>query len=287
MDRVLLFNQLARVAGVLRQAGLGRLVDVARIPFERGVGEFTVEADGLKMTGVLALHGPYIEEVRDETREATMARLFREAVRPGDVVVDIGAHLGWFTLQAARLVGPAGRVVSFEPNPRTRPLLERNIRDNGFGDRVTVVPYAAGARAGRLEFFVSSGGDTSSIHRQADEDEGVEVDVVTADSQLADLAPPTVIKIDVEGAEVEALAGLGDTVGRAGPRLRAFVECNPPALRKAGTSRDRLWRALEECGLEPRVIDEDARDLRGREALHGVTGYVNLLCVPRAAPELP
>lgn len=283
MDRVRIFRLLERAAQPLRRAGLGGAVDRVRGRFETGLGRFSTEIDGLRLTGMVALHTAYADELRDRGREATMSRLFAEAAVPGATVVDVGAHLGWLTMQAARRVGPQGHVFAVEPNPRTRPLLEHNLRDNGLAERVTIVPAALGARAGRLSFFVSAAGDTSSLHRQDPLDEPVEVAVATGDAILAGAPAPAVIKLDVEGGELDALAGLEETIRRAGRGLRLFVECNPAALAQAGASADALWDALVRLGLEPRVIDEGTGRLAGRVGLGSITGYANLLCAPAAA----
>ena len=78
-------------------------------------------------------------------------------VAPGDVFFDLGAYVGPFTLLAARLVGPEGRVVAFEPDPRARAVLERNLAANGVAN-VTVVPCAVGDRHGKVRFV--AGGDS-------------------------------------------------------------------------------------------------------------------------------
>jgi precorrin-6B methylase 2 len=72
---------------------------------------------------------------------------FHTLVQPGDRVVDVGAHVGYFTLLAARLCGPNGRVFAFEPHPDNFRLLERNIRENG-AENVTAVRKAVADRAG-------------------------------------------------------------------------------------------------------------------------------------------
>ena len=63
-------------------------------------------------------------------------------VQPNATVVDVGANVGYYTLLAARLVGPEGRVVAFEPNPVVRAQLERHVCDNGVQDRVSIEPTA-------------------------------------------------------------------------------------------------------------------------------------------------
>lgn len=276
MNRMRLFRLLERAARPLRSAGLGRVVDRTRGAFERGLGEETVVADGVRLTGVIALHAGYLEEVRDASREALMTRLFGEALAPDALVVDVGAHLGWFSIRAAR---QGARVIAFEPNPDTRPLLERNLADNGVQDRVTVVGKAVAAEAGKLTFWRSPAGDTSSLLRPQEGERPVEVETVPLDEVLRGEAAPRVVKIDVEGAELDVIRGARETIARA-PDLQLFAECNPEALARGGATPEQLWAALEDAGLAPRVIDEAAGALRGREALASIDGYVNLACRP-------
>lgn len=106
-----------------------------------------VEVDGLHLHGTAA-HRPYLEAVLRREREVLMAELFRRAVHPGAVVLDLGAFVGYFALLAARESGPEGRVYAFEPDPRDRPWLERNVEANGLGDRVDVVPMAVSDHSG-------------------------------------------------------------------------------------------------------------------------------------------
>ena len=271
MNRMRLFRVLERAAQPLRRAGLGRVVDRSRGAFERGLGEETVEIDGIRLTGVIALHAGYLEEVRDASREALMTRLFSEAVGPGALVVDVGAHLGWFSIRAARA---GARVIAFEPNPDTRPLLQRNLADNGVAERVTVVGKAVSDAPGTLTFWRSPAGDTSSLLRPAEGERPVELEVVALDDVVTE--PVAVVKVDVEGAELGVIAGARRVLSGA----TLFIECNPEALGRGGATADGLWDALVEVGLEPQVIDEAAGSLRGREALAGIEGYVNLACRP-------
>src|SRR5579864_4643472 len=75
-------------------------------------------------------------------------RFARSVVRPGDTALDVGAHVGFFTVQMAEAVGPGGRVYAFEPFDSNADLLERSVAENRFGDRVTVRRAAVGASSG-------------------------------------------------------------------------------------------------------------------------------------------
>jgi hypothetical protein len=104
------------------------------------------------------------------------------------------------------------------------------------------------------------------------------VRATTADTVLAEAGPLSAVKIDVEGAEPRALAGMRRTLERAGPGLRLFIECNPDALRRAGSSPEALLEQLTGLGFRVQVIDEEAARLVAPGDLGAVAGYVNLIC---------
>lgn len=125
-------------------------------------------------------------------------------LRPGMVVLDIGAHIGEYTLLAAEKVGEHGQVHSFEPSPVIYPVLEKNVQINGFTN-VFLNQLAVSNKDGELEFEISSEPSTSSIRNLV----GTKVDskltyvkTVSLDRYCSDLKrKPDLIKIDVEGAE--------------------------------------------------------------------------------------
>lgn len=261
--RLPLLRLLERTAGLLRRLGLGRLIDRARAPALRALGEFTEQVGGVVLSGDTALHSHYVRQLQEEDREGATVRAFSEAVRDGAVVLDIGAHLGYFTALAAKR---GATVIAFEPNPRTIPYLRRNLELNGVADRVRVVERAVGEEQGTASFFLSRGGDESSLHAHSPEDEPVSVEVVQVDAEVDGLRVD-VIKMDVEGGEVEALRGMRRTLADAAPGLVLFVERNSHALGRAGHSPGDLDDALRSLGLELEVLDQDEE-----------SGYVNLVC---------
>ena len=271
MNRIAVLKTLERGAAVLRRAGMGNLVDRSRGRALRGLGRFTVDLDGVKLSGDTAMHSNYVREMAESGREGHQMRLFAEAVRPGGLVVDVGAYLGLLTLRAARL---GAQVIAFEPNPRTLPFLEENIALNGAQDRVEVVPRAVAAEPGTRTFYLYEGGDTSSLHRQPGTRGEVQVECVVPDDVIGE-REVDVIKIDVEGGEIEALAGLERAIRRSA-QVKLFVECNPPALEAAGASERQLVERLEGMGLEVFTIDEAGGQLVPFTGV-GSEPYVNLL----------
>ncbi len=159
------------------------------------------------------------------TYEPHVARTLRTHVRPGDVVYDVGAHIGYLTLLAARLAAAEGHVYAFEAHPRNRALLERNIQMNRAGN-VTVVPAAVSDHGGEVEFALFS---YSFVGRIVDAEtpadgERVRVPALTLDEFLTTGArPPQVLKIDVEGAEARVLAGALKLIEQHRPVIIAEV----------------------------------------------------------------
>lgn len=134
-------------------------------------------------------------------REASRMKMLSALIREGDVVWDVGAHYGYVTLLAARIVGSSGHVYSFEPSAGNRWFLERHVRWNALRN-VTVLPVALGGFDGSADF---GGGYTSKQHRIGGGSERIEVR--SASSLLADgvCRPPSFLKVDVEGAEGDLL----------------------------------------------------------------------------------
>lgn len=140
--------------------------------------------------------------------------------QPGDVFVDIGAHVGWYTLRAARAVGPAGFVIALEPDPVNRHQLEKNLSLNQVRN-CEIVPLAAWSRPGRVRW--RSGQEP--VWHKVDEQEGSEVIEATRVDDLVtqwNLERVDWIKMDIEGGEVEALKGAVATLCQFRPAL--FIE---------------------------------------------------------------
>ncbi len=159
---------------------------------------------------------------RDETA------FILNSVKAGDTFVDIGANIGWFAVQAARAVGPGGRVIAIEPRARTGRYLARSLFEaNGFSDRAEVHHCAVGTEAGRFSIGwdndAGNPGGTWSLPtsemQQEFRDSGFsveEVEVKTLDSLVAG-RKVDVIKMDIEGAEGLALRGAAATLAQSRP----------------------------------------------------------------------
>lgn len=156
--------------------------------------------------------------VREANYEPEVTAVFRRLLRPGMAVIDIGANIGYFSMLAATLVGPSGHVLAVEPNPRNARLLEASRRVNGF-DNVVVCQTAAGRETGLLVLNTShSNGTTSGLPPEVNDLLGATtVPCVTIDALVGDTRRIDFVKIDVEGAEYNALLGAEAMIRRCRP----------------------------------------------------------------------
>ena len=167
-----------------------------------------------------------------EIGEEALWHALMVALHDGDRFADVGAHIGVYTIAAA-LRG--ARVVSYEPNPTVASLLRRNVALNGVGDRVEVREVAVGAKPGEARLAV--GGTLALASRLGGEGILVKVLVLTE--------PVDVMKIDVEGHEIDALEGAHDLLTDKVRRPRAiFVELHPTETEALPIRADRLKQAL-------------------------------------------
>jgi FkbM family methyltransferase len=279
VDQTRLLGLMERVAQPLRKVGLGPAVSAVRTRLDKRFVATWTDVDGLQMIGRTIGHVAHLRAWQEGREEAHMTTLFKQAVRPGDVVLDVGGYLGYFTLLAARAAGPEGRVIVVEANPQSQELLERNIERNGFGDRVELRRTAVAAEPGTATFYWdASDGSTSGLAPPENTGGTYEVPVATVDSLLAAAPPLDVVKIDIEGGEVGALRGMSETLAHAKPGLKLFVELNPGALANADTSGEELLALLRGYGFTIDVIDEASRSLRRLGPDEGLTTHANLYC---------
>jgi FkbM family methyltransferase len=164
------------------------------------------------------LDGDLVMEVTPgETQGATIAlsgiyelaptELVVAFLEPGDHFVDVGANIGYYTLLAARRVGPAGKVTAFEPYPPVRERLQRNIALNRL-ENVEIIASCAGEMNGQTYLAApkhASNAGTATMQR-APAGDSIEVAVVRLDEALPG-PPPALIKVDVEGNEASVFAG--------------------------------------------------------------------------------
>ncbi len=178
--------------------------------------------------------------------------------RPGDIVLDIGAHVGLFSALARRVVLPGGRILAIEPAVTTAQLLRQNTEGEA-----TILQAAIGQQVGRM-VLQSAGSGRSAYNTLGSErsDNGTEVDVITLDQLLQDhgIERADFVKLDVEGAELAVWRGAQQAIEQR--RLEVvMIEFTDPNLVRAGTSSEELFRTVSDSGYRLYRFDIDTQQL--------------------------
>jgi FkbM family methyltransferase len=218
--------------------------------------------------GVPVLRGP-ARGMRVSVGDSTMTRLVSRvepevedallsSLRPGDALWDVGANIGWFGLIGARAVGPQGSVTAFEPNPGNAAQIAINAARNDVS--ISVVGAAVGREPGWAHF------DTiSSLTGRLSDTGTTIVPVVTMDAWAAEHGAPAVIKLDIEGSELAALAGAERLLATSRPVI--LCECHGTQIQV-----DRVLRA---AGYDVRAVEMPDT------TIENVPPWAHLLATPR------
>lgn len=215
------------------------------------------------MPGTRPVRMRYLNSTNRNTRyDAMQVKWFADNLREGDTAIDIGAHYGIYSILMAAMCGRTGTVVSFEPDPYAREMLERNLALNPDLKKPMVESKACSDAPGEAVLFSRGGNAQSSLVRSAVEfapehqSEQFTVPLVTLDSYIADnkLKTPRWVKIDPEGAEIRILKGA--------PNLLAsdagiICELHPYAWPEFGNSFAELNDIVAASGRRMRYLDED------------------------------
>lgn len=207
--------------------------------------------------------------------EADEMRLARSLLKPGDTAIDVGAHIGFFTIQMAAAVGAAGRVYAFEPFDSNADLLERSLHENRFGDRVVFRRAAVGATAGSATltfpaetlnsggaYLLRDGGAPLAGHQKKS------VPLVALDG-VEIQRPVRFIKMDVEGAEPQVVRGAERILREDRPVI--LSELHSAQLgRASGASVDAFLAQMRALGYRARTLDGAPIDAAPADAIMSV-----------------
>lgn len=178
-------------------------------------------------------------------------------LRPGDVAVDVGAHEGSYTRRFAQAVGPTGRVIAVEPDPRTAERWTRMCADL---PGATLRRAAVSDGVGSSVLYQGRTSEQSSLWASnlAKVETQAPVETVTLDALLEGVQP-RVVKVDAQGAEVHILRGAAKTL--ATDQLRLMLELWPAGLHAAGTSVQDFATVLETAGY---VVVAEGKEPKAR-----------------------
>lgn len=162
-------------------------------------------------------------------REGDVNHEVLRSLRKGDVFIDVGASIGYYTVLGAKIVGHTGRVLSIEPVPETVKILKRNLALNRI-DNVEVFPFAVSNKKGPVVLHVPRDcyGQASQLGNSGDL---VRAEAVCLDDVSRSITQIRTIKIDVEGAEYEVLLGAKETLRKTDTVIVEFSRNAPQAKR--------------------------------------------------------
>ena len=188
--------------------------------------------------------------------------LVKSVVKAGDCALDIGANIGYYALLLSRLVGNQGRVYAFEPQKGNYAILERNVRRNALSN-VTLSQTAVGAESGSANLFLSPSNPGDHHLFDVSSEVGVQTqttDVVSLDDYLEPRTRVDFIKMDIQGAEPAAFAGMRRTLERQRD-VKILSEFWPSGMERAGFDAGEFLDGLTDLGFTYRHVDQRAKRL--------------------------
>lgn len=192
--------------------------------------------------------------------EPNLTAFLSARLRPGDIFVDVGANIGYFTLLASRLVGRDGKVIAVEASPNIFARLSDNLRRN-HATNVAATNIAVSDRVGTTQLFLGSDSNIGQTGTVATPGSRYECDIATTplDTLLdgIDAARVRFVKVDVEGAEWSVLQGMQGLLRSGARELEVFVELTPKSLRACDKTVDDVLKMFADCGFLPYAIEND------------------------------
>jgi len=179
--------------------------------------------------------------------DATERHLFKQIIRPGSLVVDVGSNIGVHTKLFSKLVGKFGEVHSFEPDRLNFFRLQQNV---GNSDNVTLNSSAVGEQTGVTNLFLSA--DLNVDHRTFDAGDGrssVEVPIVSLDNYFSSRTKVNFIKIDVQGHELAVLKG-ARRVLKDNYEIQVLLEFWPYGMQQGAVTPSEIFDFFEEQGFD-------------------------------------
>lgn len=214
--------------------------------------------------------------------EPVTTELLKSLLEEGMTFVDVGAHVGLFTLPAAKWVGKSGRVIAFEPHPDNFAMLHKNIEANTLGEHVDAIQSAVSDGTTPVSLHISgfNTGDHQLFHTGGRN--AIEVQCTTLDTYFSTGEKIDVVKMDVQGAEAAAFRGM-KRVLQDNYAIRIIWELSPAQLVDAGSSAEALLNWLEALDFTFTIVDDATGEVVQatiQEVLHAcpADSYVNILC---------
>ena len=195
---------------------------------------------------------PFSQNLLYEQEETT---LLKKLLKKDMNVINIGANIGYFTLLAARQVGPQGKVFAFEPFPKTVELLQKNIDANGYSN-VEVIPMAVSSKSGIAKLALKSDTAHNFLTENTSEFQTIDVPITTIDEYTKNHKTDFII-MDAEGYEPLILDGMAETLAK-NPHIQIITEYNPYTLEIAGNTGENFIKKIENMGFIISIVGSES-----------------------------
>ena len=193
---------------------------------------------------------------RDRIWEPAVTSCINTYTRSNMIALDVGADIGYYTVQFSRLVGPQGKVIAFEPIPEARNRLAHNISINQCSN-ILVSEYALGNQEGSVFLEDPLNKSRINLDKITPSDRDIKITIKRMDDLIREMGLESIdlVKIDVEGAEHEVLLGMEQALRRHRPIL--IVEVHNQFLPLFGSSSEKLLSWLSSLGYRITTLDEE------------------------------
>ncbi len=194
--------------------------------------------------------------------EKDTTELIKNNIKEGDVVIDLGANIGYYTLLMAKLVGKNGRVFAFEPEPKNLELLKRNIQLNTLKN-ITVIEKAVSNKVGEDNLYIDKkyiGSHT--LYNEFTDKKPIKVEVTTIDKFFEDYKGKiNFIKMDIEGSEYRALEGMSDLIIKNNVKL--IIEYATSRIIENGNTPNEFMSLIKSLGFKHKLIIDNNNPMVG------------------------
>jgi FkbM family methyltransferase len=229
------------------------------------------------LLGYVTRHG--VEAIEPGVRAVLQARL-----RPGATTVDVGANIGVHALTMAKIVGPSGRIVCFEPLPHLASTLERTLRLNGFGERSLVICSAAVNAAGETTLHRAPHSPMSLLCPMPERCVSLTERTIALDDHFAPGERVDLVKIDVKGAEPLIYKGMSRLL-RENPEIELILKWSASHFVQSDQSPELFWDSIRNDGFKPlRIDDERPGQLVALQGVATVPDAANILFTRKHEP---
>jgi len=197
----------------------------------------------------------------NKTYEEFPLEIAKQEIKQGDVVLDLGANIGYHTLKFARLVGKKGKVFAFEPEPYNFALLKKNLEINGYNN-VVLVQKAVSAENTKIKLYLSEENTADNrIFDSKDDRKFIEIESVTLDKYFENYEGKiNFIKMNIQGSESGAIQGMSSLIEK-NKDLKIIFEFTPCLHVKYGTSPEELLKLLTDRGFSLYHLDRKKKKI--------------------------